>query len=86
MQKFKLDDYKKFSETISEGPLTNKFPIKYIVLNPFEIVAKRSSVFNTKDGAYAKILSEFDIERLANPKNEDDREIFESLDPEVQEK
>jgi len=84
--KFKLDDYKKFSETISEGPLANKFPIKYIVLNPFEIVAKRSSVFNTKDGAYAKILSEFDIERLANPKNEDDREIFESLDPEVQEK
>ena len=25
-----------------------------------------------KDGAYAKILSEFDMERLANPKNDYD--------------
>ena len=82
--KFNLDDYKKFSQTISEGPSLNKFPIKYIVLNPFEIVAKRSTVFNTKDGAYAKILSEFDMERLANPKNDYDREVFEGLDPEVQ--
>ena len=82
--KFNLEDYKKFSQTISEGPSLNKFPLKYIVLNPFEIVAKRSTVFNTKDGAYAKILSEFDMERLANPKNDYDREVFEALDPEVQ--
>ena len=53
------------------------------VLNPFEIVAKRSTVFNTKDGAYAKILSEFDMERLSNPKNDYDKEVFEALDPEV---
>ncbi len=81
--KFNLDDYKKFSQNISEGPSLNKFPLKYIVLNPFEIVAKRSTVFNTKDGAYAKILSEFDMERLSNPKNDYDREVFEALDPEV---
>ena len=82
--KFNLDDYKKFAQNVSEGPSLNKFPIKYIVLNPFEIVAKRSTVFSTKDGAYAKILSEFDMERLANPKNDYDREVFEGLDPEVQ--
>ena len=82
--KFNLDDYKKFSQNVSEGPSLNKFPIKYIVLNPFDIVAKRSTVFSTKDGAYAKILSEFDMERLANPKNDYDREVFEGLDPEVQ--
>ena len=81
--KFNLDDYKKFSQNISEGPSLNKFPLKYIVLNPFEIVAKRSTVFNTKDGAYAKILSEFDMERLSNPKNDYDKEVFEALDPEV---
>ena len=82
--KFNLDDYKKFAQNVSEGPSLNKFPIKYIVLNPFEIVAKRSTVFSTKDGAYAKILSEFDMERLANPKNDYDKEVFEGLDPEVQ--
>ena len=82
--KFSLDDYKKFSQNISEGPSLNKFPLKYIVLNPFEIVAKRSTVFNTKDGAYAKILSEFDMERLSNPKDDYDQEVFDALDPEVQ--
>ena len=71
--KFNLNDFKKFSKNVSEAPSENKFPIRYILLNPFEIVAKRSTVFNTKDGAYAKILSEFDMERLANPKNDDDK-------------
>jgi hypothetical protein len=82
--KFSLDDYKKFSQNVSDGPSLNKFPLKYIVLNPFEIVAKRSTVFSTKDGAYAKILSEFDMERLANPKNDYDQAVFDALDPEVQ--
>jgi hypothetical protein len=81
--KFNLEDFKKFSKTIVDEPKENKFPLKYIMLNPFEIVAKRSTVFNSSDGAYAKILSEFDMERLANPKNDYDKEIFEALDPEV---
>ena len=80
--KFDLNDFKKFSKVVENAPRENKFPLKYIVLNPFEIVAKRSTVFNTKDGAYAKILSEFDMERLANPKNEYDKAVFEALDPE----
>ncbi len=83
--KFSIEDYKKFSQTVSDGPSLNKFPLKYVVLNPFEIVAKRSTVFNTKDGGYAKILSEFDIERLASPKNDYDKAVFDALDPEVKE-
>ena len=82
--KFNLDDYKKFAQNISDAPSTNKFPLKYIILNPFEIVAKRSTVFSTRGGAYAKILSEFDMERLANPKNDYDRAVFEALDPKDQ--
>lgn len=82
--KFDLDDFKKFSKVVENTPRENKFPLKYIVLNPFEIVAKRSTVFNTKDGAYAKVLSEFDMERLANPKNDYDRAVFEALDPQDQ--
>lgn len=82
--KFDLNDFKKFSKIVEGQPKENKFPLKYIVLNPFEIVAKRSTVFNTKDGAYAKILSEFDMERLSNPKNEYDKAVFEALDPEDQ--
>lgn len=81
--KFSLDDFKKFAKSIVDQPNENKFPLKYILLNPHEIVAKRSTVFSTKDGAYAKILSEFDMERLANPKNDYDQAIFDALDPEV---
>ena len=81
--KFGLDDFKKFSRNVTEDSVENKFPTKYIFLNPFEIVAKRSTVFNTSDGAYAKILSEFDLERLANPKNDYDKAIYDALDPEV---
>ena len=83
---FSAEDYKKFSQNISDGPSLNKFPLKYIVLNPFEIVAKRSTVFSTKDGGYAKILSEFDIERLASPKNDYDQAVFDALDPEIKTK
>lgn len=79
--KFNLSDFKKFAQNVADRPASNKFPLKYIVLNPFEIVAKRSTVFNTKDGAYAKILSEFDMERLANPKNDYDKQVLEGLDP-----
>jgi hypothetical protein len=82
--KFDLNTFRKFSQQISDFPAENKFPLKYIVLNPFEIVAKRSTVFNTRDGAYAKILSEFDMERLANPKNEYDQAVFDALEPETQ--
>ena len=82
--KFDLNFYKKFIKEFADKPSVNKFPLKYILLNPFEIVAKRSTVFSTKDGAYAKILSEFDMERLANPKNDYDKAVFEALDPDVQ--
>jgi hypothetical protein len=82
--KFDLDFYKKFIKEFADKPSVNRFPLKYILLNPFEIVAKRSTVFSTKDGAYAKILSEFDMERLANPKNDYDKEVFDALEPEVQ--
>lgn len=82
--KFDLNYYKKFIKEFADRPSVNKFPLKYILLNPFEIVAKRSTVFSTKDGAYAKILSEFDMERLANPKNDYDKAVFEALDPDVQ--
>ena len=81
--KFDLNDFRKFSKLVEESPRENKFPLKYIVLNPFEIVAKRSTVFSSK-GAYAKILSEFDMERLANPKNDYDVAVFEALNPEDQ--
>ena len=59
-------------------------PIKYIVLNPFDIVATRSTSF--KEATYKKVLSEYEIEKLQNPKTEFDKELYKSLPAEVKKK
>lgn len=82
---FSKADFDKISKiygsTISLKP--GNLPVKYIMLNPYDIVAKKGSSF--ENGLYEKILSEFDIERLKSPKTEYDIQVFESLDPETKE-
>lgn len=81
--KFSKSDFDKltkiYGSTISLEP--NKLPVKYILLNPYDIVANRSSSFES--GVYEKILSEYDIERLKSPKTEYDEQVFEALSPEI---
>ena len=59
-------------------------PVKYILLNPYDIVATKGSSFET--GLYEKILSEYDIERLKNPKTEYDQQVYEALSDDTKEK
>ncbi len=54
-------------------------PLKYIVLNPADIQLLNTSSFVT--GVYYKILSPFEIEALRNPQTDEDRDIYDSLDP-----
>jgi len=80
--KFQVDDYVKVARQI--GDLTsavNKIPVKYILLNPFDVVAKRGSSFNT--GAYEKILSEYELARLQNPITQEDEDILNGLPQDV---
>ena len=80
---FSKADFDKISKiygsTISLKP--GSLPVKYIMLNPYDIVAKKGSSFEI--GLYEKILSEYDIERLKSPKTEYDIQVFEALDPET---
>jgi hypothetical protein len=76
-------DYAKLIQQISDTQATsNKVPVRYILLNPFDIVAKRGSSFET--GAYEKILSEYELARLQNPVSEEDREVLRGLPQQVQ--
>ena len=75
--KFNTDDFIKMSKTYGSVSL-NKIPIKYILLNPFDVVARRTTGFETT-GVYAKVLSEYEIERLKNPKNDYDKEVYDAL-------
>jgi len=80
--KFKLDDFAQLSNRIGSGTgAKNEIPIRYIMLNPFDVVAKRSSSFAV--GLYEKILSQYELSRLQNPSNDDDREIFRNLPKQV---
>jgi hypothetical protein len=83
---FSKDDFDKLSKvygsTISLAP--GKLPVKYIMLNPYDITSNRASSFES--GAYEKILSEYDLERLKSPKTEYDKQVFDSLDPEIKDK
>jgi hypothetical protein len=75
-------DFTKLIKQIADQqPTSNKVPVRYILLNPFDIVAKRGSSFET--GAYEKILSEYELARLQNPVSDEDRETFNGLPEDV---
>jgi hypothetical protein len=54
-----------------------QIPLKYIFLNPYDITAKRSTSFS--EGQYFKVLSEYDLERLSEPKTDYDKQVYDSL-------
>ena len=76
--KFSSKDFLKMHKIYgSEYLKPGKIPIRYILLNPFDIVATRSTSF--KGASYKKILSEYELEKLQNPKTDIDREIYNAL-------
>jgi len=81
--KFKADDYARLINQVGAiGTSTNKIPLKYILLNPYDVIAKRATTF-TYGGVYQKVLSEYELARLANPQTEEDIDIFNALDDEI---
>lgn len=54
-----------------------KLPIRYTILNPADVQLMSSSCFS--NGYYVKVLSDYELEALRNPRTDEDREIFNSL-------
>ena len=80
--KFSAEDFKLLSGLSENGIKNNKVPLRYILINPYEVVAKISSSF--AEAVYEKVLSEYDLERLRNPKDDADAELLKGFPPEVQ--
>ena len=57
-------------------------PSRYIVLNPADI--QIAGTVNFSVSKYHKLISDYELERLKNPKTDEDREVLESLPPETQ--
>ena len=81
--KFNAEDFKLLSGLSENGIVNNRVPLRYILINPYDIVAKISSSF--AEAVYEKVLSEYELERLKNPKDDADVELLKGFPPEVQE-
>lgn len=80
--KFNAEDFKLLTGLSENGIKNNKVPLRYILINPYDVVAKISSSF--AEGVYEKVLSEYELERLKNPKDDADVELLNGFDPEIQ--
>ena len=80
---FDQEDFNKLSLVYGSKIEPGTIPLRYIFLNPFDIVSTRAAAF--KRGIYRKILSDFELERLKNPKTDEDIELFKALPEDTKE-
>lgn len=79
---FPIEYFTKLTQVYAaEGTATNSVPIRYIMLNPYDIISKAATSFSV--GNYEKILSKFELTRLKDPQTEEDRAFLQSLPPEA---
>jgi len=84
--KLQPEDFKKITQTYGSSNLFAEaeggtLPSRYIVLNPADIQMGGNISFFS--GIYHKVLSDYELERLKNPRTEEDREVYDSLDDET---
>lgn len=81
---FETEDFIKLTQVYGsdgEGAGTNKIPVSYIFLNPYDIVSRAATAFSS--GQYEKVLSRFELERLKNPQTDEDKQILANLPQEA---
>ena len=71
----------KMMEVYGASKKNSKIPIKYIMLNPSDVVAKGSITFSEYE--YFKALTPFEVARLKKPTTEHEKELFNSLPEET---
>tara|TARA_Y100001937_G_scaffold57724_1_gene79108 strand:- start:1900 stop:3816 length:1917 start_codon:yes stop_codon:yes gene_type:complete len=84
--KIQPDDLRRITQTYGGSKLTSfaedgKLPSRYIILNPADIQMGGNISFFS--GLYYKILTDYEMERIKNPKTEEDQQVYDSLDPET---
>lgn len=76
--KLRDEDFSKMQQATAAK--TNILPLRYIVLNPATIGAESGISY---DYNYVKMLSQYEIERLRNPKTPEEQAIYDGLPAEV---
>ena len=76
--KLKHEDVKKITQTFGAKSKTVKIPYKYAILNPADISIADSLNF-TETRRYHKVLTDYELEKIRNPKTPEDKEIYDAL-------
>ena len=81
--KMEKSDAFKINQTfgLSEANESIEIPSKYIILNPSDIQLQGSIAFSR--GVYYKVVTDYELQILRNPKTEEQKEVFESLPEET---
>jgi len=76
-------DVKKISRTygVTKAKSKVKIPSRYILLNPADIQVGGNISY--RNSSYFKVLSRFEVQRLKNPRTEEDQEVYDALPEEV---
>ena len=83
--KFTIEDFTRLNYVYGSGSLKPGYlPIKYTLLNPYDIVIETATSFDS--GVYKKVLSDYELERLRSPKTDEDKEILKALPAETRKK
>ena len=80
--KLKKADILKINQTYADlvdKKSEGKIPSRYMLLNPADILMAGNISF--ANAAYYKNLTDYELERLKNPRTEDDKEVLENLPP-----
>jgi hypothetical protein len=81
--KLKKGDIMKINQTYSalDKSFDVSIPSKYIILNPADI--RMGGNISFVAGKYYKTCSDYELDRLKNPRTEEDQEVVDALDPEI---
>jgi hypothetical protein len=60
-----------------------KLPARYTIINPADVYV--GGTVNYSFNMYYKLLSDYELERLRDPKTDEDKEVYESLPPQIKE-
>lgn len=77
----KQEDISKISQVFGSQALAARvsLPSRYIIINPADVQVNGNLSFNR--GQYYKVLTDYELEALRNPRTDEDKEILNSLDP-----
>ena len=77
-------EFKEMVKLFGGSTSSAEIPIRYILLNPADIQAQGSVTFD--QATYQQVLSDYELERLRNPRTPQDKEVLNSLSPEDRKK